>query len=69
MRLRLSVIRNVSSDTLKANWNQVETRAWGAKEFLEERLTIEELSSLFPEEPDLMPELPAVVESPPPAFA
>ena len=46
---------------LKANWDQVETRAWGAKEFLEERLTIEELSSLFPEEPDLMPELPAVV--------
>lgn len=42
---------------LRANRNQVEIRAWGAKEFLRDHLTIEELSSLFPEELDLLPEL------------
>lgn len=41
---------------LNASPDQVETRAWGAKEFLGQRLTVDELSSLFPDEPDLMPE-------------
>ena len=42
--------------SLNASLGQVDTRACGAEEFLGQRLTVDELSSLFPDEPDLMPE-------------
>ena len=47
--------------SLKVNPGQIEVRPWGAKEFLQKHLTVEELSSLFPDEPDLMPELSSSV--------
>ena len=46
------------SEILHVEYQQIKTRALGAKEFLEECLTIEELSSLFPSELGLMRELP-----------
>ena len=50
------------TERLKADPEQIEIKAWGAREFLEERLTIENLQFLFPSEPDLMPELPPSAE-------
>ena len=46
------------SESLKAEEDQIETQACGAKEFLGSRLTIGALSKLFPSETDLIPELP-----------
>ena len=48
--------KELIAKSLNVSPGQVATRACGAKEFLGERLTVDEVSSLFPDEPDLMPE-------------
>ncbi len=50
------------SELLKANKCQIEAQACGAKEFLNRRLTIASLASLFPQEVDLLSELTDVSE-------
>ena len=43
---------------LKAQKDQIVVKAYGAKKFLDSALTIAELSKLFPDEEELIPELP-----------
>ncbi len=45
---------------LKAQKDQIVVKAYGTKKFLDSALTIAELSKLFPEEEELIPELPTL---------
>ena len=54
---RLSERTTSIASRLAVQPDQVYVNACGARSFLEEHLSLEELASLFPEEPDLMEEL------------
>ena len=54
-----AVIEHISNQLqLKAQKDQIVVKACGAKNFLNSALTIAELSKLFPDEDELIPELP-----------